>query len=112
MAVAGIAALFAVVALGIYGYLRDRDSGGRQEEGPVATPVPEKADTGFIVAGPEHYDSADTCLLVDQDQQAGTLTFLNLELGRRYTLSVDGTTRFADKYGDGLTLAQLELGDF
>ncbi len=111
MAVAGIAALFAVVALGIYGYLRDRDSGGRQEEGPVATPVPEKADTGFIVAGPEHYDSADTCLLVDQDQQAGTLTFLNLELGRRYTLSVDGTTRFADKYGDGLTLAQLELGD-
>lgn len=75
------------------------------------TPSPERVDTGFIVTGPESYDSADTAILVGRDEKENTLTFLNLELGRRYTLSIDGTTRMYDKYGQSLSLEQFEKGD-
>lgn len=35
----------------------------------------ERADTGFIVTGPNSYDSADTAILVDRDAGEGTATF-------------------------------------
>lgn len=111
MAVMGLTALLAAAALGIYAYFMDQNGGENPKDTPLSTPVPERADTGFLVAGPDNYDSADTCLLVEQDEEENTMTFLNLELGRRYTLSVDGTTRFMDKYGDGLSREQVEPGD-
>ena len=74
-------------------------------------PSPDRVDTGFIVTGPESYDSADTAVLVDRDDKENTLTFLNLELGRRYTLSLDGTTRMYDKYGQSMSLDQFLKGD-
>ena len=70
----------------------------------------ERVDTGFILTGPDSYDSADTALLVDRDKKESTVTFLNLELGRRYTLSYDGTTRLFDKYGESVSMDQLPLG--
>ena len=75
------------------------------------SPSPTKADIGFVVTGPDSYDSADTAVLVDRNQEENTLTFLNLELERRYTLSLDGTTRIYDKYGGSLTLEQIKTGD-
>ena len=75
------------------------------------SPSPTKADIGFVVTGPDSYDSADTAILVDRNQEENTLTFLNLELERRYTLSLDGTTRIYDKYGGSLTLEQIKTGD-
>lgn len=77
----------------------------------MSSSSPERIDTGFVVTGPESYDSADTAILVDRDRQEGTLTFLNLELGRRYTLSVDGTTKFYDKYRESISLSQVDIGD-
>lgn len=74
-------------------------------------PSPTRVETGFQVAGPDSYDSADTAILVDWNTSDKTLTFLNLELGRRYTLSLDGTTRFYDKYGDAIAIGQLQKGD-
>ncbi|MCH5339833.1 MAG: PEGA domain-containing protein [Acetatifactor sp.] len=74
-------------------------------------PSPTRAETGFEVTGPDSYDSADTAILVDWNTSDKTLTFLNLELGRRYTLSLDGTTRFYDKYGDAIAIGQLQKGD-
>lgn len=71
----------------------------------------EKADTGFVVTGPDSYDSADTAIFVNRDDEKGTATFLNLELGKRYTLSIDGTTRFYDKYGESISFEQVEIGD-
>lgn len=71
----------------------------------------ERADTGFIVTGPDSYDSADTAIFVSRDEEKETATFLNLELGKRYTLSIDGTTRFYDKYGEGISFGQVEIGD-
>lgn len=84
----------------------------REDRPPAeATPTPERIDTGFVVTGPESFDSADTAILVDRDEKENTLTFLNLELGRRYTLSVDGTTRMSDKYGQIMSQEQFEMGD-
>lgn len=80
-------------------------------EKEAASPTPARSDTGFMLTGPDSYDSADTAILVGRNDEESTLTFLNLELGRRYTLTLDGTTRFYDKYGESLTLAQLERGD-
>lgn len=76
-----------------------------------ATPSPQRIETGFELTGPDSFDSADTAILVDQDAQENTLTFLNLDLGKRYTLSLDGTTRLDDKYGDAISFDQLEKGD-
>lgn len=70
-----------------------------------------RVDTGFVVTGPDSYDSADTAILVDRKEEENTVTFLNLELGRRYTLSMDGTTRLYDKYGSAVSIDQIVPGD-
>ncbi len=77
----------------------------------VPTPAPDRVDTGFVVTGPDSYDSADTAILIGRNEEENTVTFLNLDLGKEYTLSVDGTTRMYDKYGDALSIQQLEKGD-
>lgn len=74
-------------------------------------PTPERVDTGFVVTGPESYDSADTAVLVNRNEEENTLTFLNLNLGKKYTLSMDGTTRLYDKYGESISANQLQKGD-
>ena len=71
----------------------------------------ERVDTGFVVTNPDSYDSADTAVLVDINEVDKTVTLLNLDLCRRYTLSMDGTTRFGDKYGKAISLDQLQEGD-
>ncbi len=71
----------------------------------------ERVDTGFVLTGPDSYDSADTTVLVDKNKDEGTVTFLNLELGKRYTLSYDGTTKLYDKYGKSVSLEQIAEGD-
>lgn len=78
---------------------------------PVATAEADRVDTGFVVTNPDSFDSADTAVLVDINDIDKTVTLLNLDLGRRYTLSMDGTTRFADKYGKAISLDQLQEGD-
>lgn len=87
----------------------------RESHPPAAevtpSPSPERVDTGFVVTGPESFDSADTAILVDRNEKEDTLTFLNLELGRRYTLSMDGTTKMYDKYGQSMSIEQFEKGD-
>ncbi len=81
-------------------------SGAGQEQ-----PSPTRYDTGYEAAGPDSYDSADTAVVAEINADDNTVTFLNLELGRRYTLSLDGTTRLYDKYDGALTLSQLQKGD-
>ncbi len=78
---------------------------------PQPSPTPGRADTGFVAAGPDSYDSADTTVLVAKNEDDSTLTFLNLTVGKRYTLSMDGTTRLYDKYGESISLEQVEPGD-
>lgn len=82
------------------------ESGGQESQSSS-----NQTDIGFTATGPDSYDSADTAILVGADEQAKTVTLLNLDLGRRYTLSMDGTTRFYDKYGDGISFGQIQMGD-
>lgn len=79
------------------------------EENP--TESNEEKDIGFVVPGPESYDSADTAVVVEKNDNDNTVIFLNLELGRRYTLSMDGTTKLSDKYGESVSLEQIHPGD-
>lgn len=70
-----------------------------------------RVDTGFVVTTPDSYDSADTPILISKDLSENTVTFLNLDLGRKYTLSFDGTTKFYNKYGESIALDQIDVGD-
>lgn len=81
------------------------------EESRPAADTPGKIETGFVVTGPDSYDSADRTVVTAIDQKNKTLTFLNLDIGRKYTLTADGTTRFSDKYGEGIALSQISVGD-
>lgn len=83
---------------------------GKNEQKDPA-PESERADTGFVLTGPDSYDSADTAILVNRDAEENTLTFLNLDLGKKYTLSMDGTTRLYDRYGEAIAIDQIEKGD-
>lgn len=90
------------------------DTGKQNSQGNTGTgddSVTTLADTGFILTGPDSYDSADTPVVVDIDEDDNTVTFLNLELGRKYTLSMDGTTKLYDKYGESISLKQISEGD-
>lgn len=89
-----------------------QSSGTKQAAGQADTAqTAERADTGFILTGPDSYDSADTPLVVDINTDDNTVTFLNLDIGRRYTLSMDGTTKLYDKYGSSISLSQIQVGD-
>lgn len=58
---------------------------------------------------PDVYSSyEDTAILVNSDEEQRTLTFQNLETGRRYTLFYDGVTEFKDKYGTAMAAIQLK----
>lgn len=84
---------------------------GEQSDQPAPTPSPTRTDTGFVIAGPYAYDSADTAILTGRDQKKDTYTFLNLDLGKKYTLSLDGTTGLYNKHGEAITAEQLSIGD-
>lgn len=71
----------------------------------------KEIDTGFIPAIAGNYDSADTAVVVKTDTGAMTITLLNMELGKQYTLTYDGTTVIGDKYGSPLVMSQLRRGD-
>jgi len=70
-----------------------------------------RVDTGFVLAGPDSYDSMDTAVLLKINNDDNSVTFLNLDLGKKYTLTMDGTSKFYDKYGESIALQQLEIGD-
>lgn len=86
---------------------RGQAQGGSQAE----TGSEKPADTGLVVPGPESFDSADTAVVVEIDRKEKAVTFLNLALGKRYTLSVEGTSTLYDKYGESISLDQVEPGD-
>ncbi|MCR5210774.1 MAG: PEGA domain-containing protein [Lachnospiraceae bacterium] len=80
--------------------------------GDVQDPgVPGYVQTGFVPAVAGNYDSTDTAVVVRKDTEASRITFLNIELGKCYTLDYDGATSYADKYGQGIALAQVDVGE-
>ncbi|MBQ8821510.1 MAG: PEGA domain-containing protein [Lachnospiraceae bacterium] len=70
-----------------------------------------KMENVYQAPGPNSYDSADTAVLVKKDDENGTVTLRNMEVGKQYTLYIVGTTTLADRHGTALSLAQIEPGD-
>ncbi len=101
-----------VLAFTACGRMREAvDSPVMEEQGEGVEVVKDRVDTGFILTGPDSYDSADTPIIVGMDKEQKTITFLNRDINRRYTLSYDGTTKLYDKYGEGISLGQVQPGD-
>ena len=69
-----------------------------------------RIDTGFVVTNPDSYDSADTAVLVDINNVDNTVTLLNLDLGKRYTLSMIWAVTRDNQYSIEYS-AQLEKVD-
>lgn len=88
-----------------------KSTGATQVQESQAGTTQERVDTGFVLTGPDSFDSADTPVIVEINEDDKTVTFLNLEIGRRYTLSFDGTTKLYDKYGETVSLNQIQIGD-
>ncbi len=68
-------------------------------------------ETGFILSAPGNYDSIDTAVLVKKNIEEQTITFINRETGKRYTLNYDGATYFYNKFEETIALSQVEAGD-
>ena len=83
-----------------------KGGGGAQDPG-----TPGYVQTGFVPAVAGNYDSTDTAVVVKKDTEASKITFLNIELGKCYTLDYDGATSYSDKYGQGIALAQVDVGE-
>ncbi|NLL76819.1 MAG: PEGA domain-containing protein [Clostridiales bacterium] len=68
-------------------------------------------DSGFVIAEPGSYDSVDTAVIRELDQEKNSITFMNIETGKNYTLTYDGTTVVEDKYGSAMAMSQMKDGD-
>lgn len=101
------AALFTMIFLTACA-VQGENGSSKKENSPGAETEP---DTGYIVTGPESYDSFDTPLVVRTDETGHTITFLNFDTGKYYTLNIDGVSKFYDKYGKVLSFAQVAPGD-
>lgn len=67
--------------------------------------------SGFVIAKPGSYDSEDIAVIKEIDDGDGCITFMNIETGKYYTLSYDGTTIIHDKYGASMAMSQMREGD-
>ena len=47
----------------------------------------DSVGTDFVVAEVGSYDSADTAVVVSVEPDTGSVTFMNIETGKQYTLS-------------------------
>lgn len=77
----------------------------------MQTNEPVQGEKNYSVLLPGTYDSKDTAVLLSKNEEEKTLTFFNLEKGRKYTLNYDGTTNFYDKYEEALALSQVDIGN-
>ncbi len=84
---------------------------GSDNKGYAHESAYERYDSGFVIAEPGSYDSVDTAVVKNIDMDNQTVTFMNIETGRYYTLGYDGTTTVQDKHGTGMAMAQLTDGD-
>lgn len=79
------------------------------EAAPETTSAPQ--GNPYTAPGPGDYDSVDTAIVVKKDTEAKTISFRNLETGRQYTLSYDGTSILTDRNDQPLSMEQIAPGD-
>ena len=84
---------------------------GKQSQEVIGEVVEEEYQSGFVIDEPGTYDSEDTAVIKEIDQVAGTITLMNIETGKYYTLTYDGTSMVKDKYGNLMAMSQAAGGD-
>ncbi|MDE6738483.1 MAG: PEGA domain-containing protein [Lachnospiraceae bacterium] len=100
------AAVIVILALLITGCTSQASSIGMAKD-----KAGKAVDTGFTVSTVGSYDSADTAVVMSVDQQNNSVTLMNMDAGRQYTLYYDGTTYVKDKYSGPMTISQVRAGD-
>ncbi len=68
-------------------------------------------DSGFVIATPGSFDSSDIAVIKEINQDKNEIIFMNIETGKYYTLSYDGTTLFHDKHEGSMAITQMRDGD-
>ena len=68
------------------------------------------SDIGFVTMKPGLYDSEDMAIVVKKNTQESTIQLQNMQTGKRYTLSYDGTTKLYDKYEQAVSMSQIKPG--
>lgn len=68
-------------------------------------------DSGFVIATPGSFDSSDIAVIKEINQEKNEIIFMNIETGKYYTLSYDGTTLLHDKHGGSMAITQMRDGD-
>lgn len=74
----------------------------------TVVPLPESTP---VVYEPDSYDTQDRALLMKVGQEEKNITLYHMDTGNTYTLEVVGTSTFSDKYGNPVSLKQLNPGD-
>lgn len=85
----------------------------REAAAPAVTDVQDGRQEE-VTAAPVYapgYDSVDTAIVICYDVEEKTISLRNLETGRQYTLSYDGTSLLTDKNGQAVTMAQIKAGE-
>lgn len=67
--------------------------------------------TGFVKSEAGYYDSADTAILVGKNEEESTVTFLNIQVGKNYTLKYDDATEVKDKHEEAMAMKQMVPGE-
>lgn len=101
--------LFCLTLIG--GYALTNKAKNVKKEATELAQTSNGADTGFVVAEAGSYDSADTAVVVEKDEEKSEITFQNMELGKQYTLAFNGATTINDQYSESMSMAQIEEGD-
>ncbi|MGN0330318.1 MAG: PEGA domain-containing protein [Kineothrix sp.] len=84
---------------------------GEKNRETMGEAAEEKYESGFVISEPGSFDSEDTAVVKEIDSAAGSITLMNIETGRYYTLSYDGTSMIRDKYGNAMAMSQAAGGD-
>lgn len=98
-----------ILALMTIGLLVSGCSLGQEEKDTTA--LKPQTNGGYVMGTTGVYDSVDTAIVMRKDEGNNTITFQNIETGKKYTLTYDRTTHMKDKYEEGIAIGQIMEGD-
>lgn len=81
------------------------------ESGQDYMPAPTSVQSAYTAPSIGDYDSVDTAIVVKKDTENHTISLRNLETGKQYTLSYNGTSMLTDQNEQALSMEQVQLGD-
>ncbi|MDE6607504.1 MAG: PEGA domain-containing protein [Lachnospiraceae bacterium] len=100
--------LLGITVIGGYAFVQTTE---KEKNNIPVTSANKENETGFVVAEAGSYDSADTVVVVEKDNDNSAITFQNMQLGKQYTLTYNGATTIYDKHNEAMSMAQIGEGD-